>query len=182
MARRLRTALQSRLGASVVLTRDSDVVLTSEARAEVANNNQAGLFVSLHVGYSPNKTDPGSSIFVMKADFNNTGAAGQPPGQRLFLPWYMAYRPSQQASEALALQLQQDLNQTLPGWKFPLRSGPLGVLASVTMPAVVIEFGNLNNDVSVQTLLDAAFQTKVATTMAAAIEKFAETRTGARGQ
>jgi N-acetylmuramoyl-L-alanine amidase len=181
LARRLRTALQSRLGASVVLTRDSDVVLTSEARAEVANNNQAGLFVSLHVGYSPNKADPGSSIFVMKGDFFG-GSGLQPAGQRLFLPWYMAFRTSQQASQALASQLQQDLNQTLPGWKFPLRSGPIGVLASLTMPAVAIELGNLNNDVSAQTLLDPAFQTKVATTIAAAIEKFAETRTGARGQ
>jgi len=181
IARRLRAALQSRLGASVVLTRDSDVALTSEARTEVANNNQAGLFVSLHVGYSPNKTDAGSSIFVMKADFNS-GPANQPPGQRLFLPWYMAYRINQKASEGLALQLQQDLNQTLPGWKFPLRSGPVGVLASVTMPAVAIEFGNLNSDVSVQTLVDPVFQTKVATTIAAAIEKFVEARAGARSQ
>jgi len=181
LARRLRTALQSRLAASVVLTRDADVVLTSEARAEVANNNQAGLFISLHVGYSPNKTDPGSSIFVMKGDFY-TGSAAQTSGQQLFLPWYLAYRTSQQASHALASTLQQDLNQTLPGWKFPMRAGPVGVLASLTMPAVAIELGNLNNDVSSQTLLDPAFQTKVATTIAAAIEKFAETGTGARGQ
>jgi N-acetylmuramoyl-L-alanine amidase len=186
LARRLRTALQSRLGASVTLTRDSDVPLTSEARAQIANNNQAGLFVSLHVGYSPNKADPGSSIYIMKPDF----AAGAPPGSssttgaRLFFPWYMAYRTSQQASQALASQLQQDLNQTLPGWKFPLRSGPLGVLASVTMPAVAIELGNLNNDVSAQTLVDPVFQTKVASTIAAAIEKFTERRggAGARGQ
>jgi N-acetylmuramoyl-L-alanine amidase len=188
LARRLRTALQSRLGASVALTRDSDVLLTSEARAQIANNNQAGLFVSLHVGYSPNKADPGSSIYIMKPDF----AAGPPlspgtaptTGVRLFLPWYMAYRTSQQASQVLASQLQQDLNQTLPGWKFPLRSGPIGVLASVTMPAVAIELGNLNNDVSAQTLVDPVFQMKVAATMAAAIEKFTETRggTGGRGQ
>jgi N-acetylmuramoyl-L-alanine amidase len=181
IARRLRAALQSRLVASVVLTRDSDVALSSEARTEVANNNQAGLFVSLHVGYSPNKADSGSSIFVMKSDFN-AGPATQPAGQRLFLPWYMAYRTSQRASEALAVQFQQDLNQTLPGWKFPLRSGPVGVLSSVTMPAVAIEFGNLNNDVSVQTLLDPAFQTNVATTMAVAIQKFVEGRAGARPQ
>ena len=181
IARRLRAALQSRLAASVVLTRDSDLALTSEARTEVANNNQAGLFVSLHVGYSPNKADPSSSIFLMRGDF--TGGSGpQPPGQRLFLPWFMAYRTSQQASQALASQLQQDLNQALPGWKFPMRSGPVAVLASLTMPAVAIEFGNLNNDVSVQTLTDPAFQTKIAATMAAAIEKFAETRAGARGQ
>jgi N-acetylmuramoyl-L-alanine amidase len=189
LARRLRTALQSRLGTSVVLTRDSDVLLTSEARAQIANNNQAGLFVSLHVGYSPNKADPGSSIYIMKPDFgaDPSSTPGMTPpttDARLFLPWFMAYRTSQQASQVLASQLQQDLNQILPGWKFPLRSGPIAVLASVTMPAVAIELGNLNNDVSAQTLVDTVFQTRVASTMAAAIEKFTETRggTGARGQ
>jgi len=182
LARHLRTALQSRLGASVVLTRDSDVALTGEARSEVANNNQAGIFVSLHVGYSSNKVDSGSSIFIMKADFTG-GMPPEPAGGRLFLPWYMAYRTSQPASQALAAQLQQDLNQALPGWKFPVRSGPIGVLSSLTMPAVAIEFGNINNDVSVQTLKDPAFQTKLASTVAAAIERFSESRpSGGRGQ
>src|SRR5678815_2529146 len=46
VARKLRTILQSRLGATVLLTRDSDVALTSEARAAVANNNRADLFIS----------------------------------------------------------------------------------------------------------------------------------------
>jgi N-acetylmuramoyl-L-alanine amidase len=99
LARRLRTALQSRLGTSVVLTRDSDVLLTSEARAQIANNNQAGLFVSLHVGYSPNKADPGSSIYIMKPDFgaDPSSTPGMTPpttDARLFLPWFMAYRTS----------------------------------------------------------------------------------------
>src|SRR3954468_4009228 len=49
IARKLRTTLQSRLGATVLLTRDSDVALTNEARAAVANNNRADLFISLHV-------------------------------------------------------------------------------------------------------------------------------------
>ena len=60
------------------------------------------------------------------------------------------------------MQLQKDLNQALPGWKFPIRQAPIGVLASATMPAVAIEIGNLNNDVSVKTLLDPEFQTKLA--------------------
>jgi N-acetylmuramoyl-L-alanine amidase len=182
LARKLRSALQSRLGASVALTRDSDVLLSSEQRAQIANNSHAGVFVSLHIGYSPNKMEPGSSIYVMKPDVAIGEPPGQPQGPRLFLPWYMAFRTSQQSSQALASLLQQDLNQTLPGWKFPLRSAPVGVLASVTMPAVAIELGNLNNAVSVQTLVDPAFQTKVAATIAAAIEKFSETRSGGRGQ
>ena len=176
LARRLRSALQSRLSASVILTRDSDVAMTNEARAAVANNNQAGLFISLHAGYSPDKTASGSSIFVMKPNF--TGGIAEPAGGRLFFPWYMAYRISQPISESVAKRLQQDLNQALPGWKFPIRSGPIGVLASATMPAVALETGNFNNDVSVKTLMDTEFQTKLASSIAAGIEQFAVTQSG----
>src|SRR5260370_12186084 len=87
-ARRLRTALQTRLGTTVLLTRDSDISLDNGARSAVANNNQANLFISLHAGYSSNKVDAVSSIFVMKENFGEAfaarGSAGAP--QSLVLP------------------------------------------------------------------------------------------------
>jgi len=73
----------------------------------------------------------------------------------------------------MAEQLQKRLTQALPGWKFPIRSGPMGVLASATMPAIAIEVGNLNNDAHVKTLTDPEFQTKLTATIAAGIEQFA---------
>jgi N-acetylmuramoyl-L-alanine amidase len=178
LAQRLRTALQSRMNATVLLTRESDVRLTSEARAGVANNNQAGLLVSLHIGYSQNKAASGSSIYIMKTDY--TGGAPEPQGGRLFYPWFMAYRINLQSSQELATRLQQNLNQSLPGWKFPVRSGPIGVLASATMPAVAIEIGNLNNDVSAKTLTSPEFQTKLTSTIAAGIERFVVSQDGGR--
>src|SRR5205814_10103555 len=66
LARKLRSALQTRLGATVLLTRDSDIALDNEARSAVANNNQANLFISLHAGYSSNKPESGFSVLVMK--------------------------------------------------------------------------------------------------------------------
>jgi N-acetylmuramoyl-L-alanine amidase len=171
LARRLRAALQSRLSTTVVLTRDSDIALTSEERVAVANNNQAGLFISLHTGYSPDKAASGSSIYVMKPDFN--GGISEPAGGRLFLPWYMAYRINAQGSKAMAEHFQRGLTQALPGSKFPIRYGPMGVLASATMPAIAIEIGNLNNDDSVKLLNDPEFQTKLTSTIAESIAQFA---------
>jgi N-acetylmuramoyl-L-alanine amidase len=171
LARRLRTALQSRLPATIVLTRDADIELTSEARAGVANNNQASLFISLHTGYSPDKMASGSSIYVMKPDF--TGGLSEPAGGRLFLPWYMAFRTNAAASQAMAEILQKNLNQADAEWKFPIRYGPVGVLASATMPAIALEVGNLNNDISAKTLADPDFQTKLTATIAEGIEQFA---------
>jgi len=90
----------------------------------------------------------------------------------------MAYRIAEQDSETFGLSLQQQLNQSLPGWKFPIRHGPIGVLASATMPAVAIEVGNLNNDVSVQTLTDPEFQIRLAASIAGSVEQFVAARSG----
>ena len=89
---------------------------------------------------------------------------------------------SQPTSEGVAKQLQQNLTQALPGWKFPIRHAPIGVLASATMPSVAIEIGNFNNDASVKTLGDTEFQTKLASAIAAGIEQFAVAQAGGRKQ
>jgi N-acetylmuramoyl-L-alanine amidase len=175
-ARKLRTTLQSQLGATVLLTRDSDVPLTSEARASVANNNRADLFISLHIGYSANKADLGSSVYVIQENFAASELATKEKGQRLFQPWYLGYVKNRPLSVKAAGILSEDLNKSLPGWTFPVRSGPVGVLASTTMPALLVEVGNLNNPASTQALLDVEFQTRFSATVAGAIERFSAPR------
>jgi len=176
IARKLRATLQSRFGTTVLLTRDSDVQLTSEARAAVANNNQADLFISLHVGYSANKSDLGSSVYVIQENFAASSLPGAEKPQRLFLPWYLGYRTHREASAKAAGIVSEELSNALPGWNFPVRTGPVGVLASTIMPGVLIEVGNLNNPASTQALLDDAFQSRFSTTVAEAIEKFPSLR------
>ena len=173
IARKLRTILQSRLGATVLLTRDSDIALTSEARAAVANNNRAELFISLHVGYSANKADLGSSVYVIQENFAASTLSATEKTPRLFQPWYLGYRTHRDSSVKAATVLSEELSNALPGWSFPVRTGPVGVLVSTIMPAVLIEIGNLNNPASTQALLDETFQTRLGTTVAGAIEKFA---------
>jgi N-acetylmuramoyl-L-alanine amidase len=171
IARRLKADLQARLGATVLLTRDSDVELDNEARSAVANNNQANFFVSIHVGYSSNKVESTASIFVMKEDFGTASsqASGRDP---LFQPWYLGYRAHRQSSANAAGIIQEELLKAIPGSKIPVRTGPLAVLGSVTMPSVLLEIGNLNNNVNAQTLTDSAFQTRLVAAMVDAIQRF----------
>src|SRR5262245_10658055 len=49
MARALRTALQQRLGARVILTREGDDDVSVTRRAEIANESNADLFLSVHL-------------------------------------------------------------------------------------------------------------------------------------
>jgi N-acetylmuramoyl-L-alanine amidase len=173
VARKLRSALQNRLGATVLLTRDADEALTSEARAGLANRNQADLFISLHAGYSANENDAVSSIYVIQDGFGSALNPDVEPRDRLFLPWYLAHRNSRPHSEQLATLLQDQMGKSLPEWKFAIRTGPIAVLASTMMPAIAIEFGNLNNPANAQSLTDEAFQTQLAAAIAAAAERFA---------
>ena len=175
LARKLRSALQTRLGTTVLLTRDSDVALDNEARSAVANNNQANLFISVHAGYSTNKTDAGSSVFVMKENFGEGFTTASATGRdQLFLPWYLGYRIHQQASVSAATFLQEALSKAIPGSKFAVRTAPLAVLSSATMPSLLLEMGNLNNPMNAQTLTDASFQSRLADTIAAAVQRFSE--------
>jgi N-acetylmuramoyl-L-alanine amidase len=174
LARKLRTTLQTRLGATVLLTRDADVAMDNEARSAVANNNQANLFISLHVGYSPNKADAGSSVFIMKEDFGNVFAETAVSRDQLFLPWYLGYRLSRRNSAQAARIFQEQLSKAMPGSGFPVRNAPLAVLSSATMPSLLLEVGNLNNPVNAQTLMDGQFQNRFVGTVLEAVQRFSE--------
>jgi N-acetylmuramoyl-L-alanine amidase len=127
------------------------------------------------MGYSPDKSESSSSIFVMKDDF---GGSMTSTSGHLFLPWYLGYRTSQAASLQIGKLMQDELTKAIPGWKFPLHSAPLAVLTSTTMPALVLEIGNMNNSVNVQTLVDPGFQNRLANTIAAAVQRFSENSAG----
>src|SRR5438093_4461840 len=175
LARKLRGAIQTRLGTTVLLTRDSDAGLDNEARSAVANNNQANLFISLHAGYSANKLDAGSSVFVMKENFGEAFTTTSATGRdQLFLPWYLGYRIHHQASVLAANFLQEALSKAIPGSRFTTRTAPLAVLSSATMPSLLLEIGNLNNPVNAQTLSDAGFQSRLADTIVNAVQRFSE--------
>jgi N-acetylmuramoyl-L-alanine amidase len=164
-----------RLGTTVLLTRDSDIALDNEARSAVANNNQANLFVSLHAGYSSNKLDSSSSVYVMKEDFGDSFAPASVSRDRLFLPWYLGYRINRQASARAAKILQGELTKAISGSRFPVRAAPLAVLSSASMPSLLLEVGNLNNAVNAATLMDPGFQNRLAGAIAEAIRIFSET-------
>src|SRR5207249_3942672 len=117
LARRLRAALQMRLGTTVLLTRDSDIALDNEARSAVANNNQAYLFTSLHAGFSPNRLDAGSSVYVMKEHFGEAFTSASAPRDKLFLPWYLGYRIHRPASLSAANILLEELTKAIQGSK-----------------------------------------------------------------
>jgi N-acetylmuramoyl-L-alanine amidase len=178
LARKLRSSLQNRLGSTVLLTRDADIDLDNETRSAVANNNQADFFFSLHIGYSQNTAASEASIFVMNQDFG--GDAGSAAARdQLFLPWYLGYRPSRPRSLRAARFFREELIKAVPEWTFPVRTAPLALLTSATMPSLMLEVGNLNNAANGELLNDTGFQDRLLQAIVKAIERFSESEADA---
>ena len=60
---RLGKLVESRLGAEVIFTRDSDTYLPLEKRTEIANLAQADMFVSVHANYSEDSSARGAETY-----------------------------------------------------------------------------------------------------------------------
>jgi len=90
------------------------------------------------------------------------------------LPWYLGYRTHRQGSMAAANILQEELSKAIPGTKFAVRTAPLAVLSSATMPSLLLELGNLNNLANAQTMMDGGYQTRLINTIADAVQRFSE--------
>ena len=68
LARRLKTAVESRLGLRVLLTRDDDELVPFDRRTSLANNNKADLFISLHANASRHSDTTGAQVLTLNAD------------------------------------------------------------------------------------------------------------------
>ena len=74
LGERLRTAYPDK---QIILTRDKDVFLTLQERTEIANNvkvkeNEAVLFISVHVNSSLNKTSSGYEVWYLSPGYRRT--------------------------------------------------------------------------------------------------------------
>ena len=68
LARRIKAAIEARLGIRVLLTRDDDRDLAVDDRTAIANNNKADLFISLHANASLRPSTTGASIYYAAFD------------------------------------------------------------------------------------------------------------------
>lgn len=158
MARRLKAAIESRLGIRVLLTRDSDEALAVDRRAAFANYNKADLFLSLHANSSVRPAARGAQVYSLDvtnyprlsadAETRRRTVPTLGGGTRVIdpVPWELAQLPFAEQSAAFAAIVVQQLG----GKHVALHSratvtAPLRVLAGANMPAVLIELGFLSN-------------------------------------
>lgn len=192
VARRLKAAIEARLGSRVILTRDGDGTIGLDERAAVANNNKADLFISLHANASARSSVAGAEVFYLSLE--DYGEQGQRAvqGAHEALPvfgggvreinviqWELAQAPHIAESAALAGFVEASLRERVPMSPRAMQQAPLRVLVGANMPAVLVEMGFISNPEQEKQLGTDAFQASIVQSLVDGIVRFRDTA-GAR--
>jgi N-acetylmuramoyl-L-alanine amidase len=158
LARRIKAAIEARLGLRVLLTRDSDEAVPVDRRTSLANNNKADIFVSLHANASLDPATSGAQVLALNgAHYQGRPEAARTPelpvpvvtgGSREIelVPWDLAQMPFTDASARVANILARRLaERRVPMYGVPAAALPLRPLVGANMPAVMLEVGFLSN-------------------------------------
>ena len=189
VARRLKAAIEARLGVRVLLTRDGDRAKRVDERAAKANNNKADVFISLHANASVRASAAGAEVFYLSlADY---GAQAQriAQGESEALPvfgggtrdievilWEMAQARHIEDSAALAQIVEAALRERVPMSPRAIQQAPFRVLVGANMPAVLVEVGFITNPEQERQLVSEGFQSSIVQALVDGIVRFRDRR------
>lgn len=192
LARTLKSRLERSLSVRVLLTRNEDVDLPLETRTALANQNQADLFLSLHLNSWPGGGGArGAETYFLDmqatdqraasaAEFENQGVTTANAEEASFddeyglqlLLWDLAQSRQLSESQRLANLIQQELNTALELRDRGVKQAPFRVLMGATMPAVLVELGFVSNPNEERKLQDPAYRFRLVDALVDAVARY----------
>jgi N-acetylmuramoyl-L-alanine amidase len=195
VTQRLGKLLQARLGSEVMFTRTADTYLPLEQRADIANQAQADLFVSVHANYSSSAAARGVETYytnlfsapgsreVEKHDdgtFANPTPVSLSPG---------GLHEKIEESRRLAASVQRSLYATLAA-KSPdirnrgIKDSAFAVLTGTTMPSVLTEISFVSSPADEHNLQSDAYRQQIAEALYQGIARYQQSASvnGARAK
>lgn len=185
VARRLKGAIEARLGIRVLLTREDDRTVGLDERAAIANNNKADLFLSLHTNAALRDSVGGAEVSYLSLDRYGDEARRIAATEGPSLPaigggareievvlWELAQVRHIEQSAALADLLEDELRARVDMGPRPVQQAPFRVLVGANMPAVLVEMGYLSNPEQEHLLASGAFQGSIVQALYDAVLRF----------
>jgi len=187
VSNKLKKILEMELGIRVIMTRESDVEMALDSRVAKANNQNAQLFLSIHVNSSYRKSARGPETFfvslkatdknamqlAMKENNAFTGMGEETEDDDLkMILWSMAQTEHIKESSRLADYIQAELNVLMNTRNRGVKQAPFRVLMRASMPAVLIEIAFVSNKYEENRLRDDGFLDKVAESIYNGVSKY----------
>jgi N-acetylmuramoyl-L-alanine amidase len=155
----LKKMLVEKAGLSVILARESDIMVPLESRPVIANQRRADLFISIHVNAHRDRKREGVETFflnfspdpaVLELAARENATSSKNIGQMKDIILKIAQNSKIDESRDLADRIQKNLLQSLsaanPKIKdLGVRGAPFWVLIGSEMPSVLVEISHLSN-------------------------------------
>ena len=187
VARKLRDAIENRIGLRVILTRERDEAVALDTRAAIANNNKADLFISLHLNASTRPAAVGATVYYLSIDEYDDEAREVASRRMQPVPvvgggsreidlvnWETAQIRYVSQSGRLASTLEAALAPRILLSPQPVRQAPLRVLVGANMPAALVELGSLSDPDAEARLATAAYQDDIVDALVSGIRRYAD--------
>jgi len=188
VTQRLAALLEDRLGSEVLLTRNDDTYVSLEARAGIANEYKADLFLSIHANSSPVKSVTGVETYYLNfttsrnaldlAARENAAAESSIFDLKDVLE-KIALTDKIDESREFASRLQTSLYTLAKGGATAKNRGvkkaPFVVLIGAQMPSVLAEIGFLTNASDEALMRKSEHRQKIAEALYKGIAAYAET-------
>jgi len=185
VTQRLGKLLRTRLGAEVMLTRSDDTYLALDQRADMANQSQADLFVSVHANYSSSAAARGvetyytnlfSSPASREVEKHDDGTFRNPAPVSLSAE---ALHEKIEESRRLATTVQHSLHATLAASSPDIRNrgikdSAFAVLTGTTMPSILTEISFVSSPADERKLQSATYREEIAEALYKGIARYQE--------
>lgn len=167
----------------VIYTRKTDVFIPLDERAEIANKNNADVFISIHVNASPNPSVYGTETWTMGVDkssrnlevakrenavilldenYQERYEGFDPNKPESIILFELMASASATSSLDLAAKVEEQFKTRVGRRSLGVKQGPFWVLWKTTMPSVLIEVGYLSNEKEERDLGDPTIQDYIA--------------------
>lgn len=189
VAKRLGELITDRLGSEVIYTRTDDTFIPLEQRTEIANNNKADLFLSIHANSSSFRAATGIETYYLNFTTSKTAlevaARENATSQKSIydlqdLVQKIALKDKIDESREFALRIQNSLYTATVrnagrSRDRGVRKAPFIVLIGASMPSVLAEIGFISNPRDESLMRRPEYRQKVAEALYKGLASYAGT-------
>lgn len=140
-----------KLGYSVAMTREDDVFISLDKRAEIANLNKPKIFVSVHFNSAPSKEAEGIEVYFYSNEKNP-----------------LRSKESKILADSILKRVINNTNAKSRG----VKHGNFAVIRETNMPAVLVECGFLTSPKEMQKIKDATYLKSLSLGIAEGIQDY----------
>jgi N-acetylmuramoyl-L-alanine amidase len=186
VSKRLKALIEAEMEAEVVMTRTEDVYVPLESRTQIANKEEADLFISIHANSSKVKSVRGVETFFLNfntqsRDALETAARENAATERNIHDLHdmvekITLNDKVDESRELAGHIQSSMSKrSNAGTNRGVKQAPFVVLIGASMPSVLAEVSFISNATEERLLKTPAYRQQIAESLFRGIKSYAET-------